>query len=99
MQELMKHPYNSSKKSRLNVIETPGTGIFLMKERAKLYKTQTNRSVHQLSKRLNPDVAKDEEEKKESYQPGKRKNMGHGNTSQMMAPAKEKPEDTIMKGS
>ena len=39
LQELMKHPYHSSKISSMIFIEKPGTGIFLMKERAKLYKT------------------------------------------------------------
>jgi len=51
-QELMKHPYHSSKCFNLILIEKPGTGIFLMKEHAKLYKSQTQRIVHTLSKRL-----------------------------------------------
>lgn len=36
--ELMKHPYHSSNINWLTFIEKPGTGIFLMKESAKLYK-------------------------------------------------------------
>ena len=36
--ELTKHPYHSSKKSLLTLTEKAGTGIFLMKERAKLVK-------------------------------------------------------------
>jgi hypothetical protein len=32
----MKHPYHSSKLSILIDLEKPGTGIFLMKEKAKL---------------------------------------------------------------
>lgn len=39
-QELMKHPYHSSKKVIFDFIEKPGTGIFLMKERAKLVRDQ-----------------------------------------------------------
>jgi len=38
MKELTKHPYYSSKFLVLMPIEKPGTGIFLMKENAKLYK-------------------------------------------------------------
>ena len=37
-QELMKHPYHSSKHMMLTLIEKPGMGIFLMKEKAKLQK-------------------------------------------------------------
>jgi len=39
MEELMKHPYHSSKLIFIIVVEKPGTGIFLMKERAKVYKS------------------------------------------------------------
>jgi hypothetical protein len=38
MEELMKHPYHSSKVLLVTFIERAGTGIFLMKERAKVYK-------------------------------------------------------------
>jgi hypothetical protein len=38
MAELQKHPYHSSKLLLLLLVEKPGTGIFLMKESAKLYK-------------------------------------------------------------
>ena len=36
MAELQKHPYYSSKLYPLMPVEKPGTGIFLMKEHAKL---------------------------------------------------------------
>ena len=39
MEELMKHPYHSSKFLVLTLAEKPGTAIFLMKERAKVYKS------------------------------------------------------------
>ena len=39
LQELMKHPYHSSMVLQLTSIEKPGTGIFLIKENAKLYKS------------------------------------------------------------
>ena len=51
-QELTKHPYNSSKPHVTDPVEKPGTGIFLMKKHAKLYKAQRQRTVHTLSKRL-----------------------------------------------
>ena len=38
---LNKHPYHSSKQDNVNLLEKPGTGIFLMNlmnEHAKLYK-------------------------------------------------------------
>ena len=38
MEELMKHPYHSSKFLAIILAEKPGTAIFLMKERAKVYK-------------------------------------------------------------
>jgi len=52
MKELMKHPYHSSKYLTLTLIEKPGTGIFLMKEHSKLYRSHDNRKSHQLGKRL-----------------------------------------------
>jgi len=51
--ELTKHPYYSSKTSSTNPTEKPGTGIFLMKERAKLVKLPKKRLSHQLSKKIN----------------------------------------------
>jgi len=62
MDELMKHPYHSSKFYMLTCIEKPGTGIFLMKERAKVYKAQTDRKKHELSKRLYAEERKDAQE-------------------------------------
>ena len=50
--ELTKHPYHSSKNSLLMRLERAGTGIYLMKEHAKLYKVQRERKVHQIGKRL-----------------------------------------------
>ena len=50
--ELTKHPYHSSKNSLLMRLERAGTGIYLMKEHAKLCKVQRERKVHQIGKRL-----------------------------------------------
>ena len=55
----MKHPYHSSKRHVADNVEKPGTGIFLMKEHAKLYKAQKNRTVHTLSKRLHQEEEMD----------------------------------------
>ena len=38
LEELNKHPYHYSKPNVVKFVEKPGTGIFLMKENAKLYK-------------------------------------------------------------
>ena len=60
-QELTKHPYHSSNQHVTDLVEKPGTGIFLMKEHAKLYKAQRQRTVHTLSKRLQHEEVKDDE--------------------------------------
>ena len=52
MAELLKHPYHSSKFWLLIHLEKPGTGIFLMKESAKLYRPQKEREKKKLAKRL-----------------------------------------------
>lgn len=57
-QELMKHPYHSSKKSIVDLLEKPGTGIFLMKEKAKLVRDQKQRTTFALAKRLQPEEEK-----------------------------------------
>lgn len=53
--ELQKHPYYSRKIPLLIVIGKPGTGVFLLKESAKLYKATKPRTVHTLSKRMAPE--------------------------------------------
>jgi hypothetical protein len=52
MAELQKHPYHSSKWLLLILVEKPGTGIFLMKESAKLHRPQKEREKKKLAKRL-----------------------------------------------
>ena len=52
MAELQKHPYHSSKLWLLIHIEKPVTGIFLMKESAKLHRPQKEREKKKLAKRL-----------------------------------------------
>ena len=77
-QELMKHPYHSSKCLTLHFVEKPGTGIFLMKESAKLYKEQKQRTSFKLSKRL---YAEEEKQPDPSYDQNgaeKRKKLADG---------------------
>ena len=52
MAELKKYPYHSSKCLMLILVENPGTGIFLMKESAKLHRPQKEREKKKLAKRL-----------------------------------------------
>jgi hypothetical protein len=76
--ELMKHPYHSSKPPSIIPVEKPGTGIFLMKEHAKLYKAQKDRTVHQLGKRLGQEEEKGDPMADEGGRAEKRKNLGGG---------------------
>jgi hypothetical protein len=48
MAELQKHPYHSSKLFMLIDLEKPGTGIFLMKESAKLHRPQKEREIKEV---------------------------------------------------
>ncbi len=62
MAELQKHPYHSSNLLMLILVEKPGTGIFLMKESAKLHRPQKEREKKKLAKRLwAPSEASNEE--------------------------------------
>ena len=74
----MKHPYHSSKICILIFAEKPGTGVFLMKEKAKLYKVSKDRVTHLLSKRLNGEEQKNDVGMMEANVGEKRKNLGGG---------------------
>ena len=76
--ELQKHPYHSSKLSILIFIEKPGTGIFLMKERAKLYRPQSDRKVHTLTKRLSSSSSISGTSESGTGAQNKRQNLGAG---------------------
>ena len=52
LQELMKHPYHSRKMSWVTVIGKPGTGVYLLRESAKVTKEIKDRKMFKLSKRL-----------------------------------------------
>ncbi len=64
----------------LNFIGKPGTGVHLLKERAKLHREHSERKVYALGKRLSGQVVNHEEEKQNGPKPEKRKNMGSNNS-------------------
>ena len=77
-QELTKHPFHSSKHHVPDLVVKPGTGIFLMKEHAKLYKAQRQRTVHTLSKRLQHEEVNDDELMRDVGGADKKKKLGDG---------------------
>jgi hypothetical protein len=90
--ELTKHPYYSSKTSALTHAEKPGTGIFLMKERAKLVKLPKKRVKHELSKKIADPAYQAEERKQSEPNPDKRLNLGKG----LMNAAQQKPQGMVV---
>jgi hypothetical protein len=53
LEELMKHPFISSKLILLIILETPGKAIFLMKHKSKLTRERKNVKVFELGAKLN----------------------------------------------
>ena len=97
LKALTAHPYHSSKISTLNYAEKAGTGIFLMRERAKLYKSQVNRKEFQLSKRLNHEEIKEEELGGAPGQAEKRKKGADGKAvSARAAPSQPQSQNARM---
>ena len=96
--ELMKHPYHSSKLHAVNLVEKPGTGIFLMKESAKLYKQQRKRTSHTLSKRLQQEEVKEGDLMQDDGVAEKKKKLADGsamvvnNPPQQMMQSGAKPK-------
>jgi hypothetical protein len=78
MAELQKHPYHSSKLLLLILVEKPGTGIFLMKESAKLHRPQKEREKKKLAKRLWAPSELSNDDKKAGGAQNKRQNLGGG---------------------
>ena len=73
VKELTKHPYYSSKIIAPHIyLEKPGAGIFLMRERAKLYKWTGERKKHSLSKRLSDQAPLQRHEEEKSQAADKR---------------------------
>ena len=72
LKELTAHPYHSSKCIIIICVEKPDTGIFFMRERSKLYKSQSNKKEYLLSKRLQDEEVKEEEHIHAKAAPDKR---------------------------
>ena len=87
--ELMKHPYHSSKQPAVNLVEKPGTGIFLMKESAKLYKQQRKRTSHALSKRLQQEEVKDGELMQDDEEAEKKRKLADGSAMVVTKPPQQ----------
>ena len=60
LEELMKHPYHSRKLSSVTCVGKPGTGVYLLRESAKVTKEIKNRRMVKISKRLGAEEAKDD---------------------------------------
>jgi len=90
MEELMKHPYHSSKYVALTLVEKPGTAIFLMKERAKVYKSQGSRLKHELSKRLSTEESKHSDGLDDNSGALKRKKAADG-SAVLIPPSSQQP--------
>ena len=91
MQELQNNPYHSSKSLYLILVENAGTGIFLMKEKAKLVKQQRERKVHQIGKRLHPEEAKGDDMQDDVNEAEKKKKLGNGQAQVILPQAGPKP--------
>lgn len=76
------------------IIGKAGTGIFLIKENAKLYKVKSKRKTHEISKRLGQAGAKPEEAKQSSSAQDKRLNLGGGKWASANQTSKD--GDTVM---
>ena len=94
--ELEKHPYHSSKLFEITLVEKPATGIFLLKERSKLYRPRKEKEKRNLSKRLHVNMASTQSTNNIGGNSGKRLNLGNGQFAEVQTP---KQGDTQMKRS
>ena len=60
LDELMKHPYHSRKFQHVTYVGKPGTGVYLLRESAKVSKEIKNRRMVTLSKRLGAEEYKND---------------------------------------
>jgi hypothetical protein len=60
LEELLKHPYHSRKLWKLTVIGKPGTGVYLLRESAKVSKEIKERKMFKIAKRLGAEEEKDQ---------------------------------------
>ena len=61
LEELMKHPYQSRKTIYLIVIGKAGTGVYLLRESAKVSKEIKERRMFKIAKRLGPVEEKEDQ--------------------------------------
>ena len=93
--ELTKHPYHSSKSNDPHIyLEKPGTGIFLMREKAKLQKASGERQKFTPSKRLSNVMPKPSSEEAKRESPNKKLK---GNDGKPIVPQSQQDGDQLMK--
>lgn len=97
MDELTKHPYFSRKISSLIHVGKPGTGIFLLKEKAKLQREPQERVKFTLSKRLCREIAPGEEVKQDKGGAEKRMKLGNGQPGKPAERKKDEIPVSLMK--
>ena len=73
----------------INLVEKPGTGIFLMKESAKLYKQQRKRISHDLSKRLQQEEVKEGEPMQDDGCAEKKRRLADGSAMAVTNPPQQ----------
>jgi len=73
LEELMKHPYHSRKLIQFMSVGKPGTGVYLLRESAKVSKEIKDRKMFKLSKRLGAEEEKDDGNMAGPGAPDKRK--------------------------
>jgi len=78
LDELLKHPYHSRKHLELTPIGKPGTGVYLLRESAKVTKQIKDRKMFKLSKRLGAEEQKDDGNLMGPGGADKRKKIGPG---------------------
>lgn len=82
LEELMKHPYHSRKTIYLIVIGKAGTGVYLLRESAKVSKEIKERRMFKIAKRLGPEEEKEDQVMAGHAAPDKRKKGADGRAVQ-----------------
>lgn len=82
LEELMKHPYHSRKTIYLIVIGKAGTGVYLLRESAKVSKEIKERRMFKIAKRLGPEEEKEDQVMAGHAAPDKRKKGPDGRPMQ-----------------
>jgi hypothetical protein len=87
LEELMKHPYHSRKLFPLTLIGKPGTGVYLLRESAKVSKEIKERKMFKLAKRLGAEEEKEDVNMAGHGVPDKRKKGPDGKPMMISASA------------